>query len=397
MKMKPGLRTAAAAAAVLCGLAASIPTAHADPQQYTAPLFGFGSDTTQDVTNAFAGFSAGVNYTPLQTATGKRQLVSWDAFPANQCITTKVGSPVIQRPNGSTNGRRILSRAYGGGLWPSAANACGQRDVSGMVDFARSSAGPSGSGTDLVYIPFGRDALSWAYNKPSGSPVTNLTIAELDSLFTNGPANISGTVIIPCGIQTGSGTYASWNTAVGVTAGEEAVGTAFCNSLLGVPDAGGRLQESNGPELTLKANLLATTNNAICDGVSGGPAVSCANAQVIVGFSAAQFIARSNNVASPNPGAGVEIGQIGGAAFVNGTGSSRTPNSAGYANATFGRDVYNVLPAETVNDLGNSPIQEMFVGSTSVICSATTTIETFGFLSLGASCGSTTLTGPFVS
>jgi hypothetical protein len=398
------VRTAAAltalGSALSVGLVGSSP-ANADPKQYSA-LIGFGSDTTQDIVNALSGFSDGNNYTPIQTSvgTGQIQLVSWDAFPANQCITTKVGAPTILRPNGSTNGRRILSRAFGGGTWNSA--TCGNRNVSGLVDFARSSAGPASAGSALTYIPFGRDALTWAYNKPSGSPVVNLTPAQLQSLHLTGPQDIGGTVIIPCGIQTGSGTYQSWMQALGISVSPlgQDVGTNFCNTGLapgGVPDAGGRLQESNGPELTIKANALAAKSDPICDGVAGGPSVSCANAQVIVGFSASQFIARSNNVASPNPGPGVALGQINGTDPVNGTAPSLTPDATFYANTTFGRDVYNVVASEVLEAPADARIVSMFVGPTSAVCSAGTRIQTFGFLTLGANCGSTTLTGPFVS
>lgn len=394
-------------AAATIAVAASVvgsSSANADPKQYSA-LIGYGSDTTQDIMNALSGFSNGNNFTPVQTsvASGKVQLVSWDAFPANECIVTKVGAPTILRPNGSTNGRRILSRAFGGGTWPTGTgNPCGHRNASGLVDFARSSAGPVGTGTVLTYIPFGRDALTWAYNKPSGSPVINLTPAQLNSLFLTGPQLIGGTVIIPCGIQTGSGTYQSWNTAVGIgnTPLGLDVGTNFCNTGLaigGLPDAGGRLQESNGPELTIKANSLATTSDPICDGVAGGGAVSCANAEVIVGFSASQFIARSNNVGSPNPGPGVVLGQVNGTDPVNGVAPNMTADATFYANTTFGRDVYNVVATESLQAPADARIVSMFVGSTSAVCSASTTIQLHGYLALGANCGSTTLTGPFVS
>lgn len=398
----------AAGLAVLGAMAgASLVTSspvNADPKQYSA-LTGYGSDTTQDVMNALSGFSNGRNFTPVQTSvgTGQIQLVSWDAFPANECIVTKVGAPTILRPNGSTNGRRILSRAYGGGTWPTGTgNPCGHRNASGLVDFARSSAGPSGAGTVLTYIPFGRDALTWAYNKPSGSPVINLTPAQLNSLHLTGPQLISGTVIIPCGIQTGSGTYQSWMTAIGVSVSPlgQDVGTTFCNTVIapgGVPDVGGRLQENNGPELTIKANALATTSDPICDGVAGGAAVSCANAQVIAGFSASQFIARSNNVGSPNPGPGVALGQINGTDPINGTAPNLTADPVFYANTTFGRDVYNVVASEVLAAPADARIVSMFVGPTSAVCSATTTIQLHGYLSLGANCGSTTLTGPFVA
>ena len=106
--------------------------------------------------------------------------------------------------------------------------------MSGLVDFARSSAGPSAAGTTLTYIPFGRDGLSFAYYRNGGAPVTTLTSAQLTSLFCTGPQIIGGVEIVPCGIQTGSGTFTFWNTALGITAAQEATGTATCNAQVAV-------------------------------------------------------------------------------------------------------------------------------------------------------------------
>ena len=130
--VKVAAATAAIGSLAAIGFAGNSP-ANADPKQYTDPIFGFGSDTLQDVTNAFAGFSNNINYTPLQTsaATGTKQIVSWDAFAPGSdptvvnCITTKTGAPQIQRPNGSTNGVRALSAAFNvGQRWPAAAGVC---------------------------------------------------------------------------------------------------------------------------------------------------------------------------------------------------------------------------------------------------------------------------------
>ena len=65
-----------AAAAAMLGVGATTflaqaPAAHADPQQLTA-LIGVGSDTIQDVSNAFAGYTNGVNYTPVQAGNSKQ-------------------------------------------------------------------------------------------------------------------------------------------------------------------------------------------------------------------------------------------------------------------------------------------------------------------------------------
>jgi ABC-type phosphate transport system substrate-binding protein len=403
------IRLAAATTAVGAVAAAGLTggSASADPIQYIDPLYGYGSDTTQDVMNALAGYSNGVSFTPLVTA-GLSVLASWDAFPANSCISPVVGAPEVLRPNGSTNGQRILSAANNAGArWPlSATSLCGgQKSVSGMVDFARSSSGPSGSGNALVFMPFGRDSLSFAYTRPTGSPVTNIALADMTLLHTTGPQLIGGVPVIACGIQTGSGTYDSWMDRV-VAAGSgdrDSTGTALCNGVGGVPDTGGRLQENNGPELTAKANLLSSMTHPICDGVAGGAAVACTNAQLVVGFSASQYIARSNNVGAPNPGLeGTGFSGMGGIAGLPSPVNCTTPTNcapvaAAYNSATFGRDVYNVaLRTAVTGFFADARLTEMFVGSTSLVCSSGTTIEQHGYLTLGSNCGSTTLQGPFV-
>jgi hypothetical protein len=415
-QIKRRLAVGAAVAGALAGAAAlglaGTGAVNADPYQYNPANFKVvGSDTTQGIMNALAGREAGISYTPLATSTGEF-IVSFDATQngtINTCIETKTGAPSFYRPNGSSEGRRALSRAIDGANYGIA--GCGIKSVSGLIDVARSSAGPA-SGTSpateatfLVYVPLGRDALSWAYANTSGAIVTDLTQGQLDTLFTSGPAVLDPDgagpqptkLLVPCGIQTGSGTKQSWDTAVGVTVAEEAVGTAFCNSLLGVPDAGGRLQESKADQLRDKADILAVTSNPICDGVAGGAAVSCAGGQVISGYSASGYIAARNGVRpDPNPiPENVFLGDIGGVSPLDGSGNP----GALYNSTVFGRDVYNVLPDSTALDPFNGPVQEMFIdtdgagaGDTALICQATTTIQTFGFLPVAATCGSTTLT-----
>ncbi|HUF97341.1 MAG TPA: hypothetical protein VMM60_04370 [Ilumatobacter sp.] len=407
------VRTAAALAAVgaIAGVVAGGSPAQADPQQYTAPIFGFGSDTLQDITNAFAGYSNGVNFTPLQTSasTGNRQIVSWDAFPANSCISPKVGGPTILRPNGSTNGTRIISAAFSpaADTWPFGATALcgGAKNPQGLVDFGRSSSAPAtvdASGA-LTYIPWGRDALSIAYLRPSGGAIVSITAADVITLHSTGPQLIGGVPVIACGIQTGSGTYSSWMTALGLAnPGGDNTGTALCNDAGGVPDVGGRLQENNGPDLLAKGPLLSSMMHPICDGVAGGVAVSCENAQLIVGFSASQYIARSNGVGTPAPNlegnpAISGLGRIDGQQAVSGTIPNLVPVEDAYNSTTFGRDVYYVVPYEnidTVNFTAIPHLVEMFVGPTSDVCSASSTIQQHGFLPI-TNCGDTTLRAPF--
>lgn len=403
-KLSQKSRMAKAAAAVAAvgsiagiGLAGTSP-AHADPKQYEA-IIGMGSDTTQDVLNAFAGFSNGVNYVPLQSSTASNltQVVSFNAG-ATSCITPKVGAPSILRPNGSTGGRRALSKIGLGDVNWGLGSPCGAKDMSGLIDFARSSSGPSGAGTDLTYVPFARDALTWAVYRNSGAVGNDTTRANLDTIFTNGTGLIGGVPTIPCGIQTSSGSYSSWNTAVGVSATEMEDGTALCRGLLGVPDGTGRLQEHSGPELKIKGDLIVSQSSPLCDGVVGGASVSCANVQVIVGFSAAQFIARSNGWATPAPGPGVSLGRIAGNQFVTGTAPNVTAVAAGYADTIFGRDVYNVFLTPFITDPSNELLNSMFVGPTSDVCTADATVSRFGFIPLpDAECGTTTLQGPYVT
>jgi len=395
------VKVAAVAAALgslaAIGFAGSSP-AQADPKQYEG-LVAIGSDTTQDVTNAFAGFSSGINYTPLQSsvASGLTQMISFDAG-ATSCIATKTGAGLMLRPNGSTGGRRALSQiGLGVSTWGTG-SPCGPRDPSGLIDFARSSSGPvaGDTATVLTYVPFARDALTFAYYSADGTSGTDTTQANLDTIFTNGTGLIGTTPVIPCGIQTSSGTYGSWNGNAGVTGPEMEAGTAFCRGVLGVPDTTGRLQEHNGPQLKIKGDLIAALSNSLCDGVVGGAVVPCTNAQVIIGFSASQFVARSNGLADPNPGPGVALGSIAGLPFVTGTAPNVLANAAGYANTTFGRDVYNVFLSPIIDDTTNGALQSLFVGPTSAVCSADTTVTNLGFIPLSnAACGTTTLRGGY--
>lgn len=421
-----------AGAAALAGLAgvgiASTHTANAEPQQYKAPLFGFGSDTTQDVMNALGGFANGKTYTPLVTseATGYKQIVNFDAtIPGEadatkrECIATKLGSPLILRPNGSGEGQKVLSRQTGG-VWYTgltvtaaitAANCNNSRNIAGLVDFARSSSSPSNAvGTNLTALPFGKDALTFAYSKPKtldadgGSyhnAIDSLTKAELTSLYTDGVLVKNGTVIVPCGIQTSSGTYKTWYGKTGNTSSQEGTGTTFCNGI----GNGTRLQENHGPELKAKADALLTATNAICDGVAGGSAVACDDVQVIVGFAASAWISKSNGLSSPAPGTGVYLGKAGGKTFVTydsgaAVGSKWSPNSDGYSDTAWNRNVYNIVLTDNLdNSTGDAAIIEMFKGSTSLICSsaAQAIVNAFGFNSLGSDpttgCGNTTTQG----
>lgn len=379
--------------------------AGAEPQQYTAAI-GMGSDTTQFVLNAYAGFNQGTvpnNYTPIQSsaATGSRQVISFNALDptgaGGQCIVPKPGAPALYRPFGSTEGRHALSQANGGngaGYGP-ASSGCGNKDYGGYIDFARSSSGPAAgdSGTDLTYIPMGRDALSFAYYKPSGSPVTALTSAQLGTLFTTaGPQVIGGVSIYACGIQLGSGTYKTWLADVsGGNATSENTATNGCNSVASSADkTGGRLEENNPVALKTKGDAVEAAHPG---------------AEVVIGFSASNWVALQNGVTTPSgggttpPASVVGIGTIDGTSPTSGTGPY-TPNGTFFANATYGRNVWIVMPTSIIAGLGNNDLKTLFVGSSAAICAASTlvTLQQYGF-STAASlpCGDTSTKGSFLA
>ena len=425
------------AAAVTVALAAPVFTgsASADPKQFGA-LVGVGSDTTENVINGFAGFDSGNYYTPLSSPTGNRQLVSWDATAptgaADNCISL-AGGIKVQRPNGSGNGQEALSRAFDGvavtnaaGGWGTTADCgpasnSGRQDVSGLIDFARSSSGKSSSfaGTDLTFVPFARDAVGVAVYRNAGTPVTDFTYSELETLYkasatgvaitkSNGVENVR---IIACGIQLGSGTGSflltalNGSTATAVTAPQEAFATSECNALTGTLPAGvafstvsgsvGRLQEHDAAGLKAKGDLLAATAGHAGD-------------QVIVFFSAAKFIAKANGIVPGNPGPlGVDLATMSPSAGIGPTGKGYTGtlNASGtstlavdttfYNNTKFGRDVWNVIPTSILTGPGNTDIKELFVGTatvtTPILCAATAvaTRATFGFGAPVVACGNT--------
>jgi hypothetical protein len=401
------LATVFTVAAVAAASLSFVNSAQADPFANGA-LVAVGSDTTQDVLNGLSGYSEGVFYEPVNSGAPNYQTInSYNATGNPQCITVQIGGPAFFRPNGSSNGRQAMARSYDSldSTWTGFVNGnepCGSGGVSvlNQITFARSSSGSGDPGnTETTYIPFARDALTFAYYRPNGTPVTDLTRAELISIFTSTAGNlvtIDGVTMVPCGIQTGSGTFKSWNGTLGITEAQEAAAhNALCEELGDPGDAGGvdagRVQEHSGDDLKARGDALAGGN---------------ADYQIVAGFSASQFIAQNNGASIDRTPPEINLGDISdngaGANLgnpVTGTAPNLGPVSAFYEDTTFGRDVYNVFPTQII-DLPNvfPDIAAMFVGSNSSICTgqAATTVATFGFLSPN-NCGSTVLTGPFLS
>lgn len=393
-----------AAASLVAPLFNSAP-ASADPRQISSSLATVGSDTTQEVLNAFQGESAGTFYTPLATdgATGRTVIMSWEAKAPTgtsgntiACVQTKLGGATFTRPNGSSAGRRALSRAMSNESYGDA-TCGGAKPVSGLIDIARSSDGPASgdTGTDLTYVPFARDALSFAYYPVNGAtPDASLSRAELQAIFDsagNGHT-VGGVLFIPCHIQIGSGTRNSWSAAVGVVNSEMDTASTTCTNT-GVQ---GLLQESKPSELKAKGDAWAAANPGV-------------PAQFIVGHSASAFVAQSRGAAPSFLAAGVDLGSItdnGSGTNLGkpytGSGATAAASPTFYNDSTFGRFVYNVVStARITSAIGNLSLKQMLRGPGSQVCTAgASRITNFGFLQLplGAEnqlgqCGSIALTG----
>ncbi|MGW7409303.1 Ig-like domain repeat protein [Streptomyces sp. NPDC054833] len=350
-----------AAAVVAGGLALASP-ASADPTPAGTfrQLVGVGSDTTQDVLNALAGDTVngtGYSATAVKSASGAG-LASYDAIEpgtgsTTSTITTRSGGPSFLRPNGSGKGRFALSASLTGDKFPDSNGV----STKGQVDFARSSGGPSASGTALTYIPMARDAVGVAVR---GAGIDNLTVAQLHDIYTGVLTQVNGHTVHPKIPQSGSGTRNFFLNAIGVAAGD-------------VPADIPVVQENQG-------NAALTEDGAL------------------VPFSVGSWIAQNNGVApdyskdSVTAGghlASVQLpGDTGATSPVTTVNGKIAPVSAYYENATFGRDVYNVVPSRAIDPTSiffDKDLYDVFVTSgshTAKLASddAEKVIASFGFV-----------------
>jgi hypothetical protein len=395
-----GLAAVVAASALMGTFLSGGGVVKADPKQYDQQIIGVGSDTTEPVMNAMAGYENGNWYTPVHGTSNNRTIVSWDATSAGlttTCITTKTGGPSFNRPFGSGAGRLALQSTLNGGTTSNTNCGAGTTSAAGNLSFARSSSlsgtpAVTGSPANLAYVPYALDALSYGAYRAAGSPVTDLSTTELNQIFSTaaGVDIVRGAVtthVYGCGINPSSGTGTTWLTKIAVTTAN----TSFCDNLINpaTSTAFGPQEENNGQNL-----------------VDRGIAANAANAgsQVVVGFSAGNYIGKANLKAAGGMPATVIIGSIsniaGGAAPVLGTAPAMTPNPAYFVTTnTFSRLLYNVFPDSVINSVNPNSfpdLKQIFKGNSTTgntnpnsICAQTSTITDFGFLTIGALCGDT--------
>ncbi|MGI5456403.1 Ig-like domain repeat protein [Streptomyces sp. CA-249302] len=353
--------TLVAAAVVAGGLALSSP-AYADPTPAGTfrQLVGVGSDTTQDVLNALAGDTVNsISYaTTAVKSTSGAGVASYDAIEpgtgsTTSKITTRSGGPSFARPNGSGNGRIALTKSLTGEAYPDSSGVA----VKGQVDFARSSGGPSASGTALTYVPMARDAVGVAVR---GSALDTLTVQQLHDIYNGSLTTVNGQTVHPRIPQSGSGTRKFFLNAIG-------------------------LQET---ELT--SNVTVVQEN------QGNAALTEDGA--LVPFSVGSWIAQNNGVspdytktsaAAGGHLAAVQLpGDSGATSPVTTVNGKLAPVNAYYENSTFGRDVYNVVPTRAVDPTSvffDKDLYDVFVTSgshTAALASdaAEGVISSFGFV-----------------
>lgn len=373
-------------------------TASADPVSVTA-LAGVGGDGLQDVFDAYAGAAPTppsantLFYTPLHSsaATQNVTIQSFDAYPpggsaaAPGCITTKVGGPAFDRPQGSSNGINALKAAIAGTNWVATAPTVSCTgapgvNVTGQIDWVRSARGPKTAGSTLTFIPFARDATIYVYWDHGTNKLANLSTAQLQTLYSSatGTITVNGDTVRACLPLQNSAVRSNFETAIGVTdsQADAAANAVSCNNL-----------EQNG-------------GNTFYNTVSGLPA----GTDAVFPFTAASFIAQANQVAEDRSATGrangVDAGNIDNLGKpYTGTAPNLVANSAYFTSATYGNNVYVVVPTNKITGFTkNAALVSLFTGASAAICStsAQNTADLFGYDLLTpaeGTCGATTLTG----
>jgi hypothetical protein len=322
---KKSVAFAAIIGVALSGLA--LAPAHAEPVSNGYSIVG--SDTLEDVVNAIVNGS-NLSGASVRLTTGGSTLGSFDAT-GSSTIITKPNGVRFGRPNGSGDGVKALSRSMDGASYTSGTSGSPTTTISGQVDIARSSSsGTSNSNGELVYIPFGRDAIAYAYGATDGTTasatnIDSLTLANLASLYTCGgsttaPSQQFGgqtvTAVLP---QAGSGTRKDFLLKLGLLDSNKAelasVGAAITSGCVKIG------QEHDASTLATNEVMPMSASRWIAM-ANGASVLKKSTVATITGVSSA------NGTVVP---------------AVDGTGSALSPNAAYYAGSTWGRDTYVVV------------------------------------------------------
>ncbi|WP_378147533.1 hypothetical protein ACFJGV_05775 [Cnuibacter sp. UC19_7] len=359
MKIKKLAAFGAAFGVALAGLSLSAVPANAEP--VSASYVMVGSDTLQDAANALANGTTASGPTVRVTASGKT-VASFDAF-GSAAIQTKPTGPYFGRPAGSGAGVNALRASISGANYSGNASVPA-KGITGQVDIARSSSGPGNNAnpTDgkLTYIPFARDAVSYAY-KGDSAALGNLTTAQLKQIYESAtPVTINGVTVTARIPQNGSGTR------------------SFFLSAIGVSTLGASVNDTNNTTAENDASVLGVNE--------------------IIPFSAASWIAQSNGVTGVSTigTTGVQLGSVNSIAPFTGSGSALAPNPS-YYSTSFGRDTYLVVERARITNgdpkfdqalanLVDSTRPSSLTGFSTTLASQTGSVKLkFGFLAPASS------------
>ncbi|MBA3744026.1 hypothetical protein [Sporichthya sp.] len=338
--------------AIVAGLGAGV--AHADPSPAgDRPIAMVGSETTTPVINALANDASAL------AIGGVRQVASFNAT-GSATIDTHAGTipacTAITRPNGSSAGRTAFLASL------TAADGC--------IQGARASSLSLGATTpDLVYIPFGRESITFAITNTSAFG-KNLTMAQMRGFFRCTSANLLGggspystpnyRAMLP---QNGSGTRSYW-------IGADAID--YAGAGITVPNSGpvpGAACVQNG----------ADENSTLIEEHNG----SQVNNFEIVPMSVAQWTSQTSGVISTDVRGSTRLGQL----------DSKNPFATDFG---LQRDVYNVFSATDIDAATPTALQQsiqtLFKGASSQICTnaaSVAIIKRFGLFTV-SNCGDTT-------
>ena len=363
--------------------------AQADPA-FTTSVVGVGADVTEDVFDAYSGQSGAQTnarfFLPLTSsqASGYQAIASFDANAAGSsttvpsAITTVLGGPSFDRPNSTTQGVAALEAAVTGSLY---LNSTGSftgtpTSVTGQIAFSRAARGPKGTGTNLTWIPYGRDALGYIYFDHGTGALANLTTAQLKAIYSGTAGTIGGLTVDGCLTITGSTPRSNLETLTSVsdTVADTEATNAGCNQ------------------------LFQNSGDSFYSAISSLPA----GVGAVVPISVSDWIGQNNGYAVDESSSarsnGLQLGNLNGTAPFTLSGSTESANTP-YYQSVAGYNIYNVVPTNSLSGFTqNAALESLFVGSGSVLCStaAQNTLHLFGFDSLFAgegTCGSTTQVG----
>ncbi|MGO4785529.1 hypothetical protein [Cryobacterium sp. W22_MBD10_FK3] len=311
MISKKAIAFCATVGVTLSGIALAAP-AHADPVSNSYSIVG--SDTLEDVVSALANGTA-ISGASVRSTANSTTIGSFDAT-GSPYITTKTSGVRFGRPNGSGDGVKALSRSIDGSKYTSATPGSPANVViTGQVDIARSSSGGTKDANgELLYVPFGRDAIAYAY-KGAASGIDSITASQMKSLYEcSAGFQIGGTTVTPIIPQGGSGTRKDFISKIGVTE----------TSMLTVAEGGCVVEGQEHDATTLTA-------------------------ESVMPMAVSRWIAMNTGASYDKRGTGALGSLVSGQAPVTGAGSAMVPNPAYYADTTWGRDTFLVVQYARVN------------------------------------------------